>query len=398
MSVYVIGTCDTKHHELRYVCERINSNGLESILVNIGIRGGNDHASISAYKVAESHPEGGSAVFLSDRGQSITAMSVALQNFILRRTNIEGIIGLGGGGGSAMIAPALQALPIGLPKVLVSTLASGDVSSYVGISDIVMFHSVTDIAGLNSISRKILSNAANAISGMVRFPAPKITRTRPSLGLTMFGVTTPAVKAITSALENENDCLVFHPTGTGGRAMEKLAADGALAGVLDITTTEIADELCGGVLSAGAARLDVLARSNLPYLGSCGALDIVNFLARDTIPERYQTRLFYQHNAHVTLMRTSAEECADIGQWIAQKLNSFRGPVRFVVPLGGFSALDKDGQPFWAPDANKALITQLKSTLVETANRRIIEYDGHINDPEFAELIVLAWKEIASQT
>jgi uncharacterized protein (UPF0261 family) len=278
----------------------------------------------------------------------------------------------------------MQALPIGIPKVLVSTLASGDVSAYVGASDVNMFHPVTDVSGVNRVSRRLLGNAAHALSGMMLHDVPEAQDDRPAVVLSMFGVTTPAVQAIADGLSSDFDCLVFHATGNGGRSMEQLVDQGDVAGILDITTTEICDLIVGGLLSAGEERLDSVARSQLPYVGSCGALDMANFWSPSSVPERFKGRTFYHHNPQVTLMRSTAEECAQIGVWIGEKLNACAGPVRFLLPLQGLSALDIKGGAFYDPKADEALFQALRDTVKQTSDRKLVELDMHINDPAFA--------------
>jgi uncharacterized protein (UPF0261 family) len=391
---YVIGTADTKGPELRYVRDLIDAAGTETVLVNVGTKGGETGVDVSAASVAACHPDGPAAVFVNDRGQAVTEMSRALTAFVLGRNDLGGIIGLGGSGGSGIIAPAMQALPIGVPKILVSTLASGDVSAYVGASDVNMFHPVTDVSGLNRVSRKLLGNAAHALAGMMANEVPENTDDRPALVLSMFGVTTPAVQAITDGLSDDYDCLVFHATGSGGRSMEQLVDQGDVAGVLDITTTEICDLIVGGFLSAGEERLDSIARSKLPYVGSCGALDMANFWAPDSVPTQFTGRNFYHHNAQVTLMRSTPEECAQIGTWIGNKLNACEGPVRFLLPLRGVSALDIEGGAFHDPEANEALFQALRDTVVQTTDRQLVELDMHINDPAFAEAAISNFNEI----
>lgn len=391
---FIIGTCDTKAVELAYVRDLIQKTGVQTVLVNVGTKGGEDVADIPASEVAACHPDGPASVFVNDRGQAIVEMARALQAFILEQKDLGGIIGLGGSGGSGIIAPAMQALPIGVPKVLVSTLASGDVSAYVGPSDVNMFHPVTDVSGLNRISRKVLGNAAHALAGMMSWTSPLVTDTRPPIALSMFGVTTTAVQAMTEQLEQDFDCLVFHATGSGGRSMEQLITQGDISGVLDITTTEICDLLVGGMLSAGEERLDSIAKTGVPYVGSCGALDMVNFFAPDSVPSRFSDRLFYHHNAQITLMRTTPDECAQIGEWIGNKLNACEGPVRFLLPLKGVSALDAEGAPFMDAAADAALFKALRETVVETKNRKLVTLDHHINDPEFAAAAVAEFREI----
>lgn len=391
---YIVGTADTKGPELRYVRDLIKQTGLETILVNVGTKGDDDQVDISSSDVASCHPDGPGAVFVNDRGEAVVQMSKALIAFALGQDDIGGIIGLGGSGGSGIIAPAMQALPIGIPKVLVSTLASGDVSAYVGASDVNMFHPVTDVSGLNRVSRKLLGNAAHALAGMMNNDVPMSQDDRPAIVLSMFGVTTPAVQSITSKLDKEFDCLVFHATGSGGKCMEQLIDQGDMAGIFDITTTEICDLLVGGVLSAGDGRLDSTARTKIPYVGSCGALDMVNFWSPDTVPSQFEDRLFYHHNAQVTLMRTSPDECAEIGTWIGDKLNNCDGPVRFLLPLKGVSALDIEGGPFHDQAASDALFGALRKTVKQTIDRQLIELDMHINDPAFADAAILSFKDI----
>lgn len=393
--IYVVATADTKGEELAYLADAIERAGGAATRVDIGTRQASVGVDISAREVASHHPGGEDAVLRTDdRGTAVAAMSLAFARFIAGRDDVAAVVGLGGGGGTSIVTAGMRALPLGLPKIMVSTLASGDVAPYVDVSDIVMMPSVTDMAGLNRISRIILHNAAQAIVGMAKAPAPQATG-KPALGLTMFGVTTPCVTAIVERLRADYDCMVFHATGTGGRAMEKLADSGLLAGVLDITTTEVCDLLFGGVLPATEDRFGAIARSGIPYVGSAGALDMVNFWARATVPERYRDRLFYQHNANVTLMRTTPEECRAIGRWIAAKLNACDGPVRFLIPEKGVSALDVEGGAFWSPEADAALFDAIEETLETNARRQLIRLPLHINDPEFAEAAVAAFREIA---
>lgn len=322
-------------------------------------------------------------------------MGEAFARFLPARDDVAGVVGMGGGGGTSIITAGMRRLPLGLPKVMVSTLASGDVGPYVDVSDIIMMPSVTDMAGLNRVSRVILKNAAEATTAMANRPAEE-TASKPALGLTMFGVTTPCVTAIVERLKADHDCLVFHATGTGGRAMEKLADSGLLSGVLDITTTEVCDLLFGGVLPATEDRFGAIARTDLPYVGSVGALDMVNFWAPETVPERYSGRLLYRHNPNVTLMRTTPEECAAIGRWIGAKLNLCSGPLRFLIPERGVSALDIEGGAFFDPAADAALFEALETTVNRSDRRRIERLPLHINDPQFAEAAVAAYRDIAN--
>lgn len=392
-SVYVVGTLDTKGAEHRYVRDLIEAQGVDTTLVDVGTTGGDNAADVSADEVARFHPDGREAVFVDDRGAAVVAMSDALVAFMATRDDVDGIIGLGGSGGTSLVTPAMQALPVGTPKMMVSTMASGDVRPYVGPSDITMMYSVTDVAGINGISSKVLSNAAHAIAGMASGPAPEPVE-RAAVGMTMFGVTTPLVTMISERLADDFDCLVFHATGTGGQSMEKLVDSGLVAGVIDTTTTEVCDHVVGGVLSAGPGRLDAIARTSVPYVGSCGALDMVNFGAMETVPERFKDRNLYVHNAQVTLMRTTPEECVEIGAFIANKLNKSEGPVRFFIPLKGVSMIDAPDMAFYDPEADEALFDSIRSTFEEGENRKLIELDNHVNDSEFADALVAAFREI----
>jgi uncharacterized protein (UPF0261 family) len=304
------------------------------------------------------------------------------------------MIGLGGSGGSAIITPAMRSLPIGIPKMMVSTMASGDVSAYVGPSDMFMLNPITDVAGLNRVLKRVLANAAHAIVGMVSHPLPDIDDSKPALGLTMFGVTTPCVSAISTALEQDYDCLIFHATGTGGRAMEHLVDAGELSGVIDITTTEVCDLLFDGVQSAGESRLDSIARSSVPYVGSCGALDMVNFRGVESVPDRYKNRNLYIHNAQVTLMRTKVDECAEMGRWIGRKLNACSGPVEFLLPLKGVSSISVEGAVFHDSEADSALFEALLETVEQTDTRKITSVAADINDPIFISAALEAFSRV----
>lgn len=392
---FIIGTCDTKAEELCYLRDLLRAAGAEALIVDVGTGGGDaPDADIPARQVAACHPQGIEAVFVNDRGRAVAQMAEALRQLLAKRDDVGGILGIGGSGGTALITPAMRDLDIGVPKVMVSTIASGNVAPYVGPSDIAMIYSVTDVAGLNRISRRVLGNAAHALLGMLQGRIPEVADDKPAIGLSMFGVTTQCVNRITEALSPEYDCLVFHATGTGGRSMEKLAASGMLKGLLDITTTEICDLLMGGIFSAGETRLDVLGQADLPYVGSCGALDMVNFAGPETLPERYRGRLLYEHNPQITLMRTTAEENAQMGRWIGEKLNRCRGPVRFLLPEGGVSALDAPGQPFHDPEADAALFAALEATVRQTPERRLIRGPWHINDPAFAAAAVAEFHDL----
>ncbi len=397
-AAYVAGTFDTKARELFYMRQCLEKLGLRVVTVDLSTSGKTSPASVHPREVARHHPAGESAVFSGDRGSAVTAMATAFEHFVRTRRDLGGIISAGGSGGTSLATPGMRALAIGVPKVMVSTMASGDTRPYVGPSDICMMYSVTDVQGINRISEKVLANAAHALAGMIAHPPAESTSTKPALGLTMFGVTTPCVQAVAQRLQDDHDCLVFHATGVGGQSMEKLADSGLLAGVIDVSTTEVADEIGGGVLSAGPTRLDVFARHALPYVGSCGALDMVNFGAWDTVPERFRGRKLYRHNPTVTLMRTTVDENRAIGEFIAAKLNAMRGPVRFLIPEGGVSAIDKPGQPFHDPEADRMLFATIEQHFRPTADKRLVRLPHHVNDEAFADALVAAWRELSRAT
>jgi uncharacterized protein (UPF0261 family)/ABC-type branched-subunit amino acid transport system ATPase component len=396
---YVAGTFDTKGRELFYLRDCLEKLGLRTVTVDLATSGKPSPAMVHPREVARHHPGGERAVFTNDRGSAVSQMAVAFAHFIERRRDVGGLISAGGSGGTSLATAAMRRLPIGVPKVMVSTVASGDVKPYVGPSDIMMLYSVTDVSGINRISQRVLGNAAHALAGMMAYmPKPdRVAETKPAVALSMFGLTTPCVQAITKVLEERYDCLVFHATGTGGQSMEKLVDSGLIAGVLDITTTEIADELLGGVLTAGPERMDAIIRSRVPYVGSCGALDMVNFWAMETVPAKFRDRRLYKHNDNVTLMRTTAQECAGIGRFIAGKLNRMEGPVRFLIPDGGVSGIDAPDQPFWDPAADKALFDAIATNFRSGSNRKLIRVAHHINDPEFAAAAVAAFDDVMRQ-
>lgn len=397
MKAYVIGTCDTKGRELAYVKGLIEARGVPAVLVDVGTSaaGPGVAVDVTGREVALHHPGGIDAVFSDDRGRSVTAMAEALRGFLGSRADVGGVIGLGGSGGTALVTPAMRDLPVGVPKIMVSTVASGNVAPYVGPADIMMMYSVTDVSGINRISRAVLGNAAEALAGMVAHPPPRSDTDKPALGLTMFGVTTPCVEQVSRAFRDEYDCLVFHATGTGGRSMEKLVESGLIGGVVDITTTEICDLLFGGVLACGEDRFDSIIRTRVPYVASCGALDMINFGAKETVPEKFLKRNLYVHNPQVTLMRTTVEENVEMGRWIGAKLNRMDGPVRFLIPEGGVSLIDAPGQPFHDPAADEALFQALEATVQQTPNRRLIRLPHAINDPDFAAALVREFRAIA---
>ncbi len=400
-SVYAVATMDTKGHELAYVADRLRAAGMAVVTVDVGTMGPPVAVpNVSRDAVAECHPtSAGRAVAVSraDRGEAITAMGEALTCYLCREHEagrVAGVIGIGGSGNTALITPAMRALPIGLPKVMVSTIASGNVAPYVGTSDILMMYPVVDVAGLNAVSRRVLGNAAHAVAGMIQHPVPSAGE-KPTVALTMFGVTTPCVTAAREALEGLGfDALVFHATGTGGQAMEKLVEAGLVQGVLDITTTEVADEVVGGILPAGPHRFDAILRARVPYVLSLGALDMVNFGAIDTVPEAFRHRRLHVHNAQVTLMRTTAEENRQFARWIAAKLNRAEAPFKILIPEGGVSALDAPGQPFFDPEADAALFEELESAIEPGPGRLFRRLPMNINDPAFARALVESYLEL----
>ncbi|HAY82552.1 MAG TPA: hypothetical protein DCY79_22320 [Planctomycetaceae bacterium] len=396
MSVYAIATMDTKGAEIAYVARCLVAAGVTVKMVDVGTYGDPTVPPDIRRQDVLGERELPSS---NDRGEAVTGMSLALADFLsneARHGRVDGVLGIGGSGGTAIITAAMRALPIGLPKLMVSTVASGNTEPYVDCYDITMMYSVVDIAGLNVVSQKVLANAAHAIAGMVTHRS-RAEDAKPCLGMTMFGVTTPCVTTVRETLEGRGyDCLVFHATGTGGRAMESLVQSGMIRGVLDITTTEVADEVVGGVLSAGPTRLDALVAAEIPLVLSVGAVDMVNFGAIDTVPAPFRARNLHVHNAHVTLMRTTRDENIQIAQWIAAKLNCSQAPWTVVLPEGGVSALDMPGAPFHDPDANQALFETLESDSHLSDCRRIIRSPLHINDPDFAAEVVGEYLKLAA--
>jgi len=393
-SCYVAGTFDTKGRELGFLANCLQKQGLRTVTVDLSTSQMPSAADVGPQEVARFHPKGTGAVFSNDRGKAVSAMAEAFERFILSRRDVGGIISAGGSGGTSLATPAMRRLPIGVPKVMVSTVASGDVRRYVGPSDICMMYSVTDVSGINRISEQVLSNAAHALAGMVSHARRGASTAKPAVGLTMFGVTTPCVQSVQKALEERFDCLVFHATGTGGQSMEKLADSGLLAGVIDVTTTEVCDHLFGGVFSAGEERFDAIIRSKIPYVASAGALDMVNFGPIDTVPAEYKGRNLYVHNPQVTLMRTTAAENERMGRWIGEKLNRMDGPVRFLIPERGVSLLDMPGKPFHDPAADAAFFKTLEATVRQNERRKIIRLPYDLNDPAFALALVKTFLDL----
>jgi uncharacterized protein (UPF0261 family) len=391
-TVVLLGTLDTKGEEYAYLRERLTLHGVDTLLIDVGtLERARTEPDIDRREVAAAAGiDLDELVRARDRGQAVGAMARAAAAIVRRlydEGRCDGVLAAGGSGNTAIATSAMQALPVGVPKLMVSTVAAGDTRAYIGASDVALMASVTDVAGINSISGRILANAAAAMAGMVQAPPVELGEQRPLIAATMFGVTTPAVTTARELLEGLGyEVLVFHATGTGGMAMEGLVDSGFIAGVLDLTTTELADRLVGGVLAAGPDRLEVAGRKGLPQVVSLGALDMVNFGPRDTVPPQFEHRNLYIHNPSVTLMRTTPEECAELGRMIAAKLAGARGPVALFIPLKGLSAIDVEGGPFHDPVADHALFEALRRNLPE--NVELHELEHNINDPEFVQAMV----------
>lgn len=392
MPVLLIGTFDTKGREYAFVRAQLEAAGLETLAMDVGVQG----APLAPSDIPRDEVFRAAGVSLEDlvsrgaRGTAITAAArgaARLTAELFAQGRVEGVLALGGSAGTTIGTGAMQVLPLGVPKLMVSTLASGQVRPFVGVRDILMMHSVVDISGVNRISRPILTNAAQAMIGMVRGrqqpAAPSEETQRPIVSATMFGVTTPCVEAARQQLEAAGiEVLVFHATGVGGQTMESLIKDGLVAGVFDITTTELADELVGGVLSAGPDRLTAAGLRGVPQVLSVGALDMVNFGPRDSVPAKFAARRFHQHNANVTLLRTTPEENDHLGKELAHKASAAQGPTAILLPLRGVSAIDAEGQPFYWPEADRALFESIR--LWRSPRVELVELDLHINDPAFA--------------
>ncbi|MFJ8851782.1 Tm-1-like ATP-binding domain-containing protein [Streptomyces sp. NPDC102437] len=393
-TVVLVGTLDTKGAEYEWLAARLREAGCDVVLVDAGVMpspAGTVTGDVDAAAVARRAGHGLEALRADgDRGAAVSAMAEGVERIVgdlHREGQLHAVLAVGGSGGSFIAARAMQALPIGVPKVLVSTMAGGDVSPYVGSSDITMMYSVVDVAGINSVSSQIMGNAVAAAAGMAIHHEQSLNESRPQgpplIGASMFGVTTPAVDAARRRLDELGyEVLVFHATGAGGRALEKLASGGFLAGVLDLTTTELADELVGGVLSAGPDRLTAAGRAGVPQVVAPGALDMVNFGPADTVPERFADRRLLVHNPTVTLMRTTAEEMTGLGASMGQKLASAQGPTAVLWPLGGISAVDAKGGPFHDPEADAAGLAALRAALRGSAVD-LREIGAHLNDTSF---------------
>ncbi len=393
MNVFLPGTFDTKGIEFAFLKSLLEKQGLNCICADAGVLNPPSFApDISREDVFIAAGTTLKKILLEqNRGNAVEAAAKGLAKIALELFNqgkIHGVLGMGGSAGTTLGTAAMRALPFGVPKIMVSTLASGQVRPFVGVKDITMMHSVVDISGLNRISTRVLANAAHAMAGMLKAPAINSTLEKPLLAATMFGVTTPCVELGRNILEQSGrEVLVFHATGTGGLTMESFIRDGLIKGVLDITTTELADELVGGILSAGNERLTAAGIMGIPQVISVGALDMVNFGPMDTVPEKFRNRRLHAHNSNVTLMRTTPEENALLGKEIALKANSAKGATAIIFPLRGISALDVSGQPFWWPEANHALRESLKLGLSQDVE--YIELDLHINDTAFGEACAL---------
>lgn len=389
-TIAVVGALDTKGQEFAFVKAEIERRGHKALVINTGVVGEPAFApDVSAAQVAEA---GGTSLEAlrqqADRGAAIEVMTQGVAGVVkdlFAAGKIDGVLGMGGSAGTVIGTSAMRALPVGVPKVMVSTLAAGDTAVYVGTKDVVMIPSVVDVAGINRISAQIYANAVGAVVGMVETPAPDI-KEKPLIAASMFGNTTKLVDQCRAILAEQGyETLVFHATGAGGRTMESLVRDGYFAGMLDVTPTEWADELVGGVLSAGPERMDAAAQQPIPQVIAPGCLDMANFWAPKTVPEKYKDRQFYKWNPNVTLMRTTPEENAALGRILAQKANQSTAPVAFFLPLRGVSILDSPGGEFWWPEANDALFSAIKEQARDDIP--VIELDCNINDAAFAEAV-----------
>lgn len=387
-TVALIGTFDSKGQEFDYVRNILQSLGMNTYMIHTGVFEPTIDVDVSndeVFNAAQADKE--AIVAKKDRSLATEALAKGVEILLPRlyeQGKFDGVISLGGTGGTSIATPGMRALPIGVPKLMVSTVASGNVSQYVGTSDIVMMPSIVDVSGLNAISMTILKNAAFAIAGMVSYEYEITHEDKPLVAATMFGVTTPAVETAKAYLEeNGYEVLVFHATGTGGKTMEALIESGYFKGVLDLTTTEWCDELVGGVLAAGPNRLEAASKTKTPQVVSVGALDMVNFGPMDSVPEKFNGRNFYKHNPTVTLMRTTVEENKKLGEIIASKLNQASEKTAFFIPLVGVSMIDAEGQPFYGKEEDTMLFNTLREN-IDTSKVKLVELDQHINDDEFA--------------
>lgn len=387
-TVAIIGTFDTKGEEFAYVKARFEELGCKTLTIHCGVFDPQTAPDVTNAEVAAAIDiEMSTLVEKKDRALATETMTRGIEKLLptlYANGRFDGVFSMGGSGGTSIATAGMRKLPIGVPKVMVSTMASGDTSPYVGASDIAMFPSIVDVAGINGFSSTIFNNAVAALVGMLEHAAPKAEGGKPLVAATMFGVTTPVVQKAQQYLEERGyEVLVFHATGTGGQCMESLVNGGFIKGVLDLTTTEWCDEVVGGVLAAGPERNEAAALNGVPAVVSVGALDMVNFGPRDTVPSQFAERNLYQHNPTVTLMRTTVEENREIAGRIAEKLNKSTGPCTVMLPLRGVSMIDAEGQPFWGPEEDAALFDVLRENL-DAERVDIEELDAHINDDEFA--------------
>lgn len=401
-TVVIVGALDTKGQEFAFVKALIEAAGVKTLVVDFGVLGAPAFEPDIQREVVAAAGGGHWADLASgehkDEAMKVMARGLAaVVRQLYDEGRLDGILGMGGSGGTSIATTAMRALPVGVPKVMVSTVGGGDVSAYAGTKDITFMPSIVDVAGINSISRRIYANAAGAIAGMVQMAVPAETAGKPLITASMFGNTTKCVDRARAALEAAGyEVLVFHATGTGGRTMESLIADGYIVASLDITTTELADEVCGGVLSAGPERMLAAARAGIPTVLVPGCVDMCNFWAVETVPEKYRQRLLYQWNPNVTLMRTNVEENIQMGRMIAHAANESQGPVVVLIPLRGVSMLDSPGGMFWDPEADGACFRAIKENL--RPGIPYLELDANINDPEFADRAAALLLEMLKKT
>ncbi len=400
-TIAVLGTLDTKGVEVQFLAEQIQAHGCSTLVVDLGVlKPPAMEPDVSRQIVARAAGERIEALAeAGDRGRAVSAMTRGVEKIVpelYAQGRIQGVSGIGGSAGTTMATAAMRALPMGVPKVMLSTIAGGDVTPFVGSKDITMIPSIVDISGLNRISRQVIVQAAAAVAAMVQAQVPE-AEDKPLIAASMFGNTTQCVEAARTHFEEAGfEVLVFHATGTGGRTMESLVAASYITGVLDITTTELADDLVGGVMSAGPRRLEAAARAGIPAVVAPGCLDMVNFWAPESIPEKYRERLFHRHNPNVTLMRTTPEENRELGRRLAEKLNASRGPAAVYLPLRGISVISAPGQPFYWPEADQALFQVIKESLRPEIS--LHELDVNINDPAFAEAVARELLRLVKQT
>ena len=400
-TIAVLGTLDTKGVEVQFLAEQIQAHGCSTLVVDLGVlKPPAMEPDVSRQIVARAAGEQIEALAeAGDRGRAVSAMTRGVEKIVpelYAQGRIQGVSGIGGSAGTTMATAAMRALPLGVPKVMLSTIAGGDVTPFVGSKDITMIPSIVDISGLNRISRQVIVQAAAAVAAMVQAQVPE-AKDKPLIAASMFGNTTQCVEAARTHFEEAGfEVLVFHATGTGGRTMESLVAASYITGVLDVTTTELADDFVGGVMSAGPRRLEAAAQAGIPAVVAPGCLDMVNFWAPKSIPEKYRERLFYRHNPNVTLMRTTPEENRELGRRLAEKLNASRGPAAVYLPLRGISVISAPGQPFYWPEADQALFQVIKESLRPEIS--LHELDVNINDPAFAEAVARELLQLVKQT